>query len=420
MGVFIYSRAVFSALITLGILFAVTWMAGSKEAVSAPLDIGHAKTVVNKVFGNTLSKSINQGDRVFQNQRVRTGRDSSTDIRFLDKSKLFIGEQSDLRLTRVIYDPKKSKVTGSLQMVKGIMRFASTGSVKTDLKVKTPHALLGIRGTVFDVLSSNSGTELAVHEGSVQIESAAGSARVEAGQVYRVSSNRVAGFSAGVSRQMKSAVSHMLAAVGETGLEKSASTAKPQSEPAPKQNAVSKPTENQIAALPSLMSAEESRVLKGKDLENILLLDLSFGRVMIEMFPGIAPLHVKRIKELVRRKFYDGNKFHNVVAGFAAETGDPTGTGRGGSGRKLKAELSSTRFVRGVVGMKRDRDQLDTADSQFFILLGSAKHLEGKYTAWGKVVYGMSLMDRLRKGGPPSNPDQIKSLRVAADMVGGK
>ena len=112
--------------------------------------------------------------------------------------------------------------------------------------------------------------------------------------------------------------------------------------------------------------------------------------------------------------------FHNVVSGFAAETGDPTGTGRGGSGRNLKAELSGTRFVRGVVGMKRDRNQLDTADSQFFVLLGRARHLDGKYTAWGRVIHGMSLMDRLRRGSPPSNPDRIKSLHVAADVMGAK
>ena len=413
MAVFSYSKAVLSVFVSLAILLAVSW-----QAISAPIDIGHAKTVVNKVFGNSLSKSIRQGDRVFQNQRIRTGRDSSTDIRFLDKSKLFIGAQSHLRLTRIIYDPNKSKVTGSLQMVKGIMRFASKGSVKMDLKVKTPHALLGVRGTVFDILASSGGTELAVHEGAVQVASPAGSARVEAGQVYRVSNSRSAGFSPGVSRQMSNAVSHMIAAVGETGLEnRTAKTAALQNNEA--SNPAAKAERTDVASPPSA-SPEEARALKGKDLENILFLELSFGRVMIEMLPASAPNHVKRVKELARRKFYDGNMFHNVVSGFAAETGDPTGTGRGGSGRNLKAELSGTRFVRGVVGMKRDRNQLDTADSQFFVLLGRARHLDGKYTAWGRVIHGMSLMDRLRRGSPPSNPDLIKSLRVAADVMGAK
>lgn len=137
---------------------------------------------------------------------------------------------------------------------------------------------------------------------------------------------------------------------------------------------------------------------------------------MVEMMPALAPNHVNRIKALVRQNFYDGLKFHSVKSGFAAETGDPSGTGRGGTGQKLKAELSQTPFVRGTVGMKRNPTELDTADSQFFILTGRARHLAGKYTAWARVIHGMALVDRLRQGSPPSKPDRIKSLRIAAEV----
>ena len=162
-------------------------------------------------------------------------------------------------------------------------------------------------------------------------------------------------------------------------------------------------------------SQAEKNATIGKNLHNILYMDLSYGRVIIEMMPNLAPNHVKRIRQLVREKFYDGHKFHNVISGFVAETGDPKGTGVGGSGTKLRAEISGTRFTRGLVGMKRDRNNPDSADSQFFILLGDAKHLEGKYTAWGRVIHGMLLMDRMRTGSPPVKPDYIVQMRIASD-----
>ena len=163
------------------------------------------------------------------------------------------------------------------------------------------------------------------------------------------------------------------------------------------------------------LSADRSSVV-GKNLNNILYMDLSFGRIVIEMMPNLAPNHIKRIKQLVREKFYDGLKFHNVIPGFVAETGDPTGTGVGGSGTKVRAEITQTPFTRGLVGMKRDRNDPHTADSQFFILLGDAQHLEGKYTAWGRVIHGMLLLDRIHKGSPPNNPDHIIQIRVASDL----
>lgn len=374
--------------------------------------IGTAKNVVNKVYGKTLSKTIRSGENLVENQRIRTGRDSGTDIRFIDDSKLLVGELSDITLDRMIYNPNKGKVSGALELVKGIVRFASVGSLKMDVKVKTPHALLGIRGTAFDLLATSGGTELAVHEGAVEIQSKSGSDMVSAGQVYRVSNSQQGDYTAETSAAMKQAVSQMVSMVG-TGLSpvQSASVSK---------NTQSKQSETetsqQTASLPSIRSPDVAKSVKGKNLENILFLKLSYGTMVIEMLPKFAPQHVKRIKELVRRKFYDGLKFHNVRAGFAAETGDPTGTGRGGSGQILEAEISKVPFSRGAIGMKRNRNNLNSADSQFFITLGNAKHLNGKYTVWGRVIHGIELADRLRAGSPPANADRIGTLRVAADV----
>jgi cyclophilin family peptidyl-prolyl cis-trans isomerase len=151
-----------------------------------------------------------------------------------------------------------------------------------------------------------------------------------------------------------------------------------------------------------------------KDPENTLLLDITHGRVVIEMFPGKAPAHVQRIKELAREGFYDGIVFHRVVDGFMAQTGDPTGTGMGGSGQKLKAEFNNVPHERGICSMARSSDP-NSADSQFFICFDDAGFLDRQYTAWGRVIEGMEHVDKIKRGEPVSNPDQIRSVRVAAD-----
>jgi len=156
------------------------------------------------------------------------------------------------------------------------------------------------------------------------------------------------------------------------------------------------------------------------DSENALFMDLEYGRVVIEMRPDLAPRHVARIKELVRQKFYDGLTFHRVLAGFMAQTGDPRGDGTGGSGTNLKAEFSGEPFARGTVGMARDTPP-DTADSQFFIVFSRARHLDGRYTVWGRVIDGMQSVDRIKRGDPNQDgavrdPDRILRLRVAADV----
>jgi cyclophilin family peptidyl-prolyl cis-trans isomerase len=160
---------------------------------------------------------------------------------------------------------------------------------------------------------------------------------------------------------------------------------------------------------------------KGADLENTLIMQLTYGRVVIEMRPDLAPKHVARIKELVRQGFYDGTPFHRVIEGFMAQGGDPTGTGTGGSGKKLPAEFSNEKHVRGTVSMARSADP-NSADSQFFIVFQDAPWLDGKYTIWGKVTEGMEFVDKIKRGegqnGIVQNPDKIISMKVAADVGG--
>jgi len=155
------------------------------------------------------------------------------------------------------------------------------------------------------------------------------------------------------------------------------------------------------------------------DPENTLYMDLTYGRVVIELRPDLAPKHVAQIKKLTRAGFYDGLVFHRVIDGFMVQGGDPSGNGTGGSGNKLPAEFSQEKHVRGVTSMARSRDP-NSADSQFFIMLGASTHLDGQYTIWGKVVSGMEFVDKIKKGDPNQNgvvrdPDKITRMRVAAD-----
>ena len=175
-----------------------------------------------------------------------------------------------------------------------------------------------------------------------------------------------------------------------------------------------------VLAAAAMAAAINGGGASAADLENTLYMDLEHGRVVIELRPDLAPNTVARIKELARQKFYDGTPFHRVIPGFMAQGGDPTGSGMGGSGKKLKAEFSKEKHVRGTVSMARAANP-DSADSQFFICFAPASHLDGQYTVWGKVVQGMEFVDKIKKGsssnnGSVSDPDKIKQMRVAADV----
>nr|WP_245545283.1 peptidylprolyl isomerase [Parvibaculum lavamentivorans] len=163
-----------------------------------------------------------------------------------------------------------------------------------------------------------------------------------------------------------------------------------------------------MAVLPGRASAA--------DLENTIYLDLKDGRVVIELLPEIAPEHVERIKTLAREGFYDGIVFHRVIPGFMAQTGDPTGTGMGGSMLPdLRAEFTREEsFQRGTLGMARSQSP-NSANSQFFIVFDDASFLDGEYTLFGRVVEGMEHVDNIAAGEPPANPDKIVKMQVAAD-----
>lgn len=144
-----------------------------------------------------------------------------------------------------------------------------------------------------------------------------------------------------------------------------------------------------------------------------LIMELEDGTVTIELLPELAPNHVDRIKTLTQQGFYDGVVFHRVIDGFMAQTGDPTGTGRGGSDLPdINAEFTNTPFERGTLGMARSSSP-NSANSQFFIMFEDGPWLNGQYTVFGRVTDGMEHIDALNRGEPPADPDKIISMKLA-------
>jgi cyclophilin family peptidyl-prolyl cis-trans isomerase len=172
------------------------------------------------------------------------------------------------------------------------------------------------------------------------------------------------------------------------------------------------------AAIPGQSAFAQTAAPAAVDQENILHLDLSTGgRVTIMLYPNAAPAHVERIKTLARRGFYNGIVFHRVIDGFMAQTGDPTGTGKGSSDLPdLTAEFNATPHLRGTVSMARAGDP-NSANSQFFICFQPRFTLDKNYTAFGRVISGMQYVDAIQRGEPPEQPDRIVQASIGADNV---
>ncbi|WP_170317774.1 peptidylprolyl isomerase [Paroceanicella profunda] len=179
--------------------------------------------------------------------------------------------------------------------------------------------------------------------------------------------------------------------------------------------------------MPSTAQTTEAPQVSERDAENTLIIELKTGKVVIEMMPDVAPKHVSQIKALARAGQYDGVVFHRVIDGFMAQTGDvefgdktdgynPRRAGTGGSDLPdLPAEFSNVPFDRGTVGMARSQNP-NSGNSQFFIMFADGHFLNGNYTVWGKVVDGMEFVDQIVRGEPPADPDEMISVKVAADV----
>ena len=172
-----------------------------------------------------------------------------------------------------------------------------------------------------------------------------------------------------------------------------------------------------VLALCAIFVAACSDQPKVGDSGDVLVVELKNGPVLIKLRPDLAPKHVERVKKLAKEGFYDGIKFHRVIPGFMAQTGDPTGTGTGGSNyADLPAEFSQEPFERGTIGAARTANP-NSANSQFFICFNDTgcRGLTGQYTVWGEVIEGMEIVDQIAKGEPPPIPDIMQKVRLQSD-----
>ena len=173
-----------------------------------------------------------------------------------------------------------------------------------------------------------------------------------------------------------------------------------------------------LFAAPVAVLAQSAAAPAGKaDPANTLVIELKTGKVLIGLRPDLAPKHVERVKKLAKEGFYNGLKFHRVINGFMAQTGDPTGTGTSGSKYgNVPAEFTKEPFQRGTVGAARSQSP-DSANSQFFICFTDAGcgSLTGNYTVWGKVIDGMPNVDQITRGEPPAVPDTMQKVYLLSD-----
>ncbi|MCP3389568.1 peptidylprolyl isomerase [Bradyrhizobium sp. CCGB12] len=179
-----------------------------------------------------------------------------------------------------------------------------------------------------------------------------------------------------------------------------------------------------LAALLFAVPAVAQQLPANLDKANAIVIDTTKGRIVIKLRTDIAPQHAERIKQLAREGFYNNVPFHRVMDGFMAQTGDgQNGNGTGGSKYpNLKQEFSKVHFARGIVGMARRGDSVDSANSQFFIMFADGGSLDNQYTVIGEVVQGMDVVDKLKKapagspGGTVTDPDKMVKVQVASDI----
>ncbi len=366
-------------------------------ASEAAESVGTVRQATNKVYGATLDRALRSGEAIAPDQTLSSATESALSVHLVDDTMLFLGEQAALKFDQLTYDARAKRVSGALDLTRGLIRVLPEDA-KTSLVVRTDYASLAAEGAAFDVLALPGATELAVHRGSVRVSAPRGSATVNGGEIFRIVLGTPPTGLAALSWEMMVAQKQLLTAIDGADVSAQGAQAKQELTKA-------------LASLETTPAFKDA--VKGKKMENVVYLDTTAGRIAIEMLPDQAPRHVADIKDLLRAKFYDGQYFTNVVPGFVAEAGDASA-----KTDQIKTEPAKIGFARGVVGMKRARAKSEDSPAQFFILSGPARQFDGQYTAWGRVIFGLDVVDKLNAGSPPEKPDRIVAMKLASDPPG--
>ena len=405
-------RRILTVLILIPFLLSTVQISHAQEE-----KVGEATRVVKDVYGGSLAYRIKEGRPLKYRERIQTGKDSAADLTLLDGSAVVIGPDSKIILDDFIVGKETGVIEGVISMTRGMLRFVGS-KLQKHVEVKTPTATIGIRGTAFDVHVLNNKMALVVYHGDTEVTSSQGTVTLGAGDFLEVDGGGALTQTDQANEALLEAVAQLLLVIAQAGAQVTDFTPAQgyqgggtgRASLIPITQTINVPSE----VSPSTVVEPEQQTFntqKTTATADLVRMNLPTGPVVIKLRPDLAPLHVRRIKELVENGFYDGITFHRVVSGFVAQAGDPTGTGRGGSGQRLAAEFSNEPYVRGSVGMARSTDP-NSADSQFFIVYGNAPSLVGAYSQWGQVISGMEHVESLAPGEPPAQPVRIISMEL--------
>lgn len=362
-------------------------------AAALAVDIGTTEKVVGRVFGGQLSYQLTPGRNLPFRERVQTSGESATVLRFADETTLTLGENALIVLDEFVYDPNAGTGGGKLNLVKGLLRYASGMSKRQDLAIVTPTAIAGIRGTKFDMLVTPQGTELTVQEGTVEFGNAAGTVTVPAGRTIFAGTSGAPAQRSGPSPKMARSVAATERLVGAT------------------QTAVAKPT-TEAGRTPPTTGASTAAPATARDQRNTLILETSAGLVTIKLRQDLAPNLVARLRDWVDRGGFDGLPFIRVARGELVQTDSPSSGAVLFEG--LPNETGGEGFRRGTVGMVRSPQARNT-DGVLFVTMRASPHLDGRFAIVGEVMEGFAALDGLAPGVPPPRPGRIIRARITAD-----
>ncbi|PPR60550.1 MAG: hypothetical protein CFH10_01480 [Alphaproteobacteria bacterium MarineAlpha4_Bin2] len=379
----------------------LTYTASSEE------NIGTAEKIIGTVYKNRPADIINAGDDLFYNQFIKTMDDSAATIKFDDGTALHIGPNSQIQLDDLVYNKKSSVLTGYLDLSKGIFQFANNHKTKMYVTLKTPAATIGIRGTKFAAYAKNSYSELAVTEGNINSTTKFGTYNLDTGEALKVTSSSLTK-SNSISKEMKEQFDRASSLLKlDAGLEifeviDAGQAANPLSQCAKKSSSW-------------LNDAALREQIKRIDITRLFFLKTKYGIIVIQAI-NFPPL-VNKVRRLIKEEYYKRSPFFNVRLGMMAEAGDFfNNKPRKSLNRVRKVILKPVHFKRGSVASGYPNDEKLGDGRSFFIALREMKLNKSDYKVWGRVIYGMSVADKLEVGSPPAEPDFIIDMKTGSQI----
>ena len=376
---------------------------------TAKESIGVAEKIIGNVHTSKPSDKISAGDELYYNQYIKTKINSGATIKFGDGTFLNIGPDSELQLDDLVYNKKTKMLTGLLNLSGGIFQFSNDLKSKMYVTLKTPVATIGIRGTKFSAFAKRSYSELAVTEGNIDTISKFGTFNIGKNQALQITHNTLRK-SRSISEEMKrlfDKASALLNFKSELAMFEIA------------ESLDAKSWEKNCKGKPSnwLYDQQLIRILKGKDITNLIFVKTAYGIIVIRPKSGAKTSLFYNITRLVKENYYTKMPFFNVQLGIIAEAGDYFGKKTNFKGGKIrKISLKPITFKRGSVASGYPSDKKLGGGRSFAISLRYMKLEKSDYRIWGNVIYGIQFADKLEIGSPSNNPSYILDMKTGSQI----